>query len=479
MGVNQLPEDVLTGILARLAPRWLARTRGVCREWRATVDARRLLRTDGLPLSVGGIFVNVRGPAPAEFFARPSKGPSRISARIQDYVKKLPLPMCPHVKGCCNGLLLVDNNVVNPATRQWARLPSCPRLPGRMESFDDYKIYLQTATYCHGALYVQCTGDFVMRLNLSNDKFQVFQLPTTDDAGTSLVLRHYFGKSVKGVYFAVIYEHYKLKVWFLNESDGTIEWVLKHDANLKAVVAHFSHMGGDPVSNSWTLQDDEDNNKRDAMDENLEWDSDNDNIRDIIDCDEKLDFGSVASIFGFHPFREVIFLRMWNDRVIAYHFNTLKETRSEEDTFDLPLSVGGIFLNVRGLVKTQFFARPSKGPKISARIQDYVMTELPKRGPFIEAACCNGLLLVENNMVNLVTRQWTRLAPYPPLPEGLDCFTDYKGCLIFDPTVSPHYKVLLILCAYVYHLGGSRPTCISGSALSWKISEKGVFLNGL
>ncbi|KAK3149713.1 hypothetical protein QOZ80_3AG0221420 [Eleusine coracana subsp. coracana] len=143
MGVNQLPEDVLTGILARLAaPRWLARTRGVCREWRATVDARRLLRTDGLPLSVGGIFVNVRGPAPAEFFARPSKGPSRISARIQDYVKKLPVPMCPHVKGCCNGLLLVDNNVVNPATRQWARLPSCPRLPGGMESFDDYKMCL-------------------------------------------------------------------------------------------------------------------------------------------------------------------------------------------------------------------------------------------------------------------------------------------------------------------------------------------------
>lgn len=61
------------------------------------------------------------------------------------------------------------------------------------------------------------------------------------------------------------------------------------------------------------------------MDENCEWDSDNDNIQDIVDCDEKMDFRySVCSIFGFHPFREVIFLRLWYDWIVAYHLNTLK-----------------------------------------------------------------------------------------------------------------------------------------------------------
>lgn len=140
--------------------------------------------------------------------------------------------------------------------------------------------------------------------------------------------RHHLGKSAKGVYFAVVHEVYKLKVWFLVESSGANEWVLKHDINLKAVVAHFSRKGHDPMSKSWTSQDatsDGDNNETTLVDENCEWDSDNDNIQDIVDCDEKMDFRySVCSIFGFHPFREVIFLRLWYDWIVAYHLNTLK-----------------------------------------------------------------------------------------------------------------------------------------------------------
>jgi hypothetical protein len=50
-GSELLREDVLADILRRLAPRWLATSRRVCRAWRATVDNRRLLS------SVAGIFI--------------------------------------------------------------------------------------------------------------------------------------------------------------------------------------------------------------------------------------------------------------------------------------------------------------------------------------------------------------------------------------------------------------------------------------
>ncbi|KAG2543615.1 hypothetical protein PVAP13_9NG762977 [Panicum virgatum] len=65
--------DVLAAVLQRLAPRSLAVSRCVCRAWRATIDARRMLRGDLLPVSLGGIFVSLgHEPAPPEFFARPS-----------------------------------------------------------------------------------------------------------------------------------------------------------------------------------------------------------------------------------------------------------------------------------------------------------------------------------------------------------------------------------------------------------------------
>jgi hypothetical protein len=53
----RLPQDWLVDILHRLAPRWLAVSRCVCKDWQATIDSRRLLRTDMLPLRLEGIFM--------------------------------------------------------------------------------------------------------------------------------------------------------------------------------------------------------------------------------------------------------------------------------------------------------------------------------------------------------------------------------------------------------------------------------------
>ncbi|KAL6843735.1 hypothetical protein ACP4OV_026306 [Aristida adscensionis] len=114
--LNQLPKDVLANILQRLAPRCLATCRCVCKPLCAIIDSHRLLRSDLLPFSLAGIFINFHDLVLSEFFSRSSTGPT-----ISDY-----LPIRGEFTDHCNGLLLLYGYVVNPATRQWVQLPPCP-----------------------------------------------------------------------------------------------------------------------------------------------------------------------------------------------------------------------------------------------------------------------------------------------------------------------------------------------------------------
>lgn len=131
-GMDSLPGDVVADVLALLPPCGLAVSRCVCKAWRATVDASGLLRADLLPLTVGGVFTHVPHELqPPQFIRRPSKGRPKILAGDLSYVRTdayygIELQ---RVADCCNGLLLLNNCVVNPATRRWARLPPCPPLP--------------------------------------------------------------------------------------------------------------------------------------------------------------------------------------------------------------------------------------------------------------------------------------------------------------------------------------------------------------
>ncbi|TVU18711.1 hypothetical protein EJB05_34823, partial [Eragrostis curvula] len=389
-----LPEELLADILGRLAPRSLAVSRCVCKAWRAIVDGHHLLRPDLLPLTLGGIFISLtREAAPSEFFAPPFMGP-KIASKLQNYVCMM--DYCwdiPHIIGCCNGLLLLDGIVVNPATQRWARLPPCPpSLPDGTTGFgfDDaylafdpvlsphyevvlikepldydktlldrsewppplYKLcvyssetgrweekpfvreggpagtvsavrsasepeYRHSACW-HGALYIHCTSDFIMRVNLSSDKYRVIKLPSRINSGRYDEL--YLGKSKKGVYGAFLHGRCRLQVLFLNESGDEAKWVSKHDIDLEAV-AHFS-----PDQYPWILHEgnlDEDNNTGGIMDENLRWDSDNDDVLDTEEKGAKCHYGHV-SIFGFHPYKEIVFLYVSNARVVACHLNSPK-----------------------------------------------------------------------------------------------------------------------------------------------------------
>ncbi|CAD6232669.1 unnamed protein product [Miscanthus lutarioriparius] len=85
--LNQLPEEVLANILRRLTPPFLATSRCVCKPWCTIIDTRRLAQQ----------YLTVCHP--------------EISLALSDH---------------CNGLLLLDDYVVNPATYQWVQLPPFP-----------------------------------------------------------------------------------------------------------------------------------------------------------------------------------------------------------------------------------------------------------------------------------------------------------------------------------------------------------------
>ncbi|XP_025792069.1 uncharacterized protein LOC112873292 [Panicum hallii] len=132
--VRELPDDVLAEALRRLAPRGLATSRCICRAWRDAIDARRLLRADLLPRSVGGIFMEYCALYSPEFFSRPSASRLPISGSL-DF-----MPAVRRVLSHCAGLLLCGwhghvRYVANPATRRFARLPPSPP-PTFGEAFD-------------------------------------------------------------------------------------------------------------------------------------------------------------------------------------------------------------------------------------------------------------------------------------------------------------------------------------------------------
>ncbi|CAO2207815.1 unnamed protein product [Urochloa humidicola] len=441
-----LPEDVLTNIIRRLAPRYLAISRCVCKTWCATVDACNLLRADLLPWSMCGIFINFNELGMSEFFSRPSKGPT-VSGNF-DY---LPLSSC--IIDHCNGLLLFHNYVVNPATRQSAPLPPCPS-PNLIAKYFDHREYLvfdptlsphyevfmvpwiriqtqsyvrynmvkpddkldpaieelewppspcilhvfssrmkvweersffregeaagtvadmaldcrfvaDNSVYWRGVFYVHCHTTFVMRISLSNGKYQVIKRPV-DSEGMACT-HFYLGKSVKGVYIAVQVSS-SFSIYILDESSGKMEWVFKHSCYV--VPCQIIDRPG-----PWTLEDInnqeggneyEDGNNEATVEDKFEWDSDNDNgITESrgkyngIDTESRGKYNSRGYInfLGFHPYKEVVFLSDMLSRGLAYHLNSSKI----EDLGNLHPTDYGTQMGIQPCIQASFPYTPWMG----------------------------------------------------------------------------------------------------------------------
>lgn len=386
-----LPEDVLVNIIGRLAPRYLAISRCVCKTWCTTIDAHNLLRMDLLPHSVSGLFINFNELSMSEFLSRPSKGPA-ISGKF-DY-----LPSAGQVIDHCNGLILLYECVVNPATRQWALLPPrpSPNMPehfchGMYLVFDPtlsshYEVFLipqvsynsnldpaieelewppspcivqvlssrtklweerlfvregeaagnvadirldfqavqENAVYWRGVLYVNYQSKFIMRISLSNDKYQVIKPPVDFEwfefeNESRLSKNLYLGKSEKGVYCALRYPStVSFSIYILDESDGKTEWIMK---------PHY-YLGSQGIDGPgpWTLQDinyNWDTQYEDSMEEKFEWDSDSDNV-----VENRSNGGYPClpriELLGFHPYKDVVFLSDTLRRGLAYHLDSSK-----------------------------------------------------------------------------------------------------------------------------------------------------------
>ncbi|CAD6341787.1 unnamed protein product [Miscanthus lutarioriparius] len=340
--ITLIPDDVLADVFRRASPRGLAACRCVCRAWRALIDDRRLLRADRLPLSLAALLLclNVEWDR-TELFARPGADVTgylmpRRTTGIDDH---------------CNGLILINHDVLNPATGrvvfcipmlltrnrkeepayraisqcEWPPSPfflsvfsmtgrwearSLVRQGGAAGTVDDMDVqlsYEHAHSACwRGALYVHCQNYFVLRISLSEHTttYQVIQPPRElEDKECSGGGR--LGRSEKGVYFACFDRESHLCVWILHDSSsscGHMEWILRHRS------AYGLALPSSPRS-SWTLHNafrSEDGNA-DAQ----EWDSDDDDGEEstlhaetedwiqerLVDCE----------ILALHPYREIVF----------------------------------------------------------------------------------------------------------------------------------------------------------------------------
>ncbi|XP_024313900.1 uncharacterized protein LOC112270217 [Brachypodium distachyon] len=200
-----------------------------------------------------------------------------------------------------------------------------------------------------GALYLDCENHF-LRMSLSNSKYQVIK--STIGLGARIMYQQrYLGKSEKGVYYASV-DDSLLRVWFLTESSGQMEWVLKLN-NLDIRSLYYDSQAHGP----WVLQDVNyesyfpDDEKKAQVEENFEWSSDNDDALNSANRPVK-EYGlREIKILEFHLHKEIIFFSDSVKTGYAYHLKSSKiqalgniyPTRYEDIAFPIEHDIRGFF----------------------------------------------------------------------------------------------------------------------------------------
>ncbi|KAL6637572.1 hypothetical protein ACP70R_025144 [Stipagrostis hirtigluma subsp. patula] len=138
------------------------------------------------------------------------------------------------------------------------------------------------AVYWQGDLYVHCEADFVIRISMSDNKIKVIKPPKGSEV--RLFGGLYLGRSKSGIHCALVdnCDHpCRLRVWALEELNGQMEWMLKHQSDIGPMLP--DHAYDQPIVGPWMLQDINYYELRHnyygekgagAVQERFEWDSD-------------------------------------------------------------------------------------------------------------------------------------------------------------------------------------------------------------
>ncbi|CAN6342208.1 unnamed protein product [Urochloa humidicola] len=138
-----------------------------------------------------------------------------------------------------------------------------------------------------------------MRMSPLNSTYRVIKPPIRGAEISKDPLFH-LGRSEKGIYYALLGDDYRLRVWILDESSDQIEWKLKHTSGRGLVFPNLSSDHGPWVLSSVYSDDDESEDNESSMEEEdgddeaqveerFEWnDSDDDNALPIDDMVEKV-----------------------------------------------------------------------------------------------------------------------------------------------------------------------------------------------
>uniref|UniRef100_A0A453N2Z8 F-box associated domain-containing protein n=1 Tax=Aegilops tauschii subsp. strangulata TaxID=200361 RepID=A0A453N2Z8_AEGTS len=113
--------------------------------------------------------------------------------------------------------------------------------------YDECRYY---GVYWQRTLYIQTKNCYLTRMSLSDHTYSVIKLPGASEL-MGYPNNHHLGKSSRGVYCAILDVLNRLQVWYLSESCGRIEWVLKHHTRLKT----FEYVDyAQQLGRQWILQ---------------------------------------------------------------------------------------------------------------------------------------------------------------------------------------------------------------------------------
>ncbi|KAL6653657.1 hypothetical protein ACP70R_008581 [Stipagrostis hirtigluma subsp. patula] len=182
----------------------------------------------------------------------------------------------------------------------------------------DFETGRHNSAYWQEALHMHFCCQYITRLSLSNNKYQVSKTPIVD-AEYKEGIFFYLGRSENGLYFATVGRLCEFRVWTLREWRDGAEWDLIHHNFLKPSTWLWRtrrNYHRESYHGPWFFDAyyDEEEARELLEEQNIEWNSDDDDImgveEEVVEVTENIQF------LGFHPYKEVVFL--WdNYKVMA------------------------------------------------------------------------------------------------------------------------------------------------------------------